>query len=263
VFRGGNAFMLSMLNKYRADQAVAALPVEMDASVRRTTENLQNLSARLRLDSLQISERQLGLNVAIDNLAGHKLPTAYPARRAWLHLVVHDSTGTVVWESGAMRPDGAIVGNDNDSDAARFEPHYTEIRRPDEVQIYEPILVDWRDRVTTGLLYGVRYIKDNRLLPRGFDKTTAEDDIAVQGRAREDDDFEGGGDRVRYVVDLANGVGPFTVVAELWYQTIGYRWAHNLEAHEAAEIARFVGYYDAMSRASAVLIASDTATVGS
>ncbi|MGD8869494.1 MAG: hypothetical protein PVI01_17885, partial [Gemmatimonadales bacterium] len=45
VFRGGNAFMLSMLNKYRADQAVAALPVEMDASVRRATENLRNLSA--------------------------------------------------------------------------------------------------------------------------------------------------------------------------------------------------------------------------
>lgn len=262
VFRGGNAFMLSMLNKYRVGQSVVAPPVELDATVRRTMEHLQTLTAQLRLDSLQVSDRRLRLDVAIENLAGHKFPTAYPARRAWLHLAVRDARGSVVWESGALRPDGAIVGNDNDDDATRFEPHYTEISRPDEVQIYEPILVDWQDRVTTGLLFGVRYIKDNRLLPRGFDKATAETDIAVQGRAIQDPDFLEGGDRVHYVVDLGSGVGPFTVIAELWYQTIGYRWAHNLEAYEAQEIGRFVGYYDAMAHGSAVLIASDTATVG-
>jgi hypothetical protein len=261
VFRGGNAFMLSMLNKYRANQGVAALPVEMDASVRRSVEHLQNSTARLRLDSLEISEGRLRLDVAIENLAGHKFPTAYPSRRAWLHLVVRDSNEMVVWESGALRPDGAIVGNDNDTDASRFEPHYTEIRQADQVQIYEPILVDWQDRVTTGLLFGVRYVKDNRLLPNGFDKTTAEDDIAVQGRAGEDADFREGGDRVRYVVDLENGVGPFTVGAELWYQTIGYRWAQNLKAYETLETERFVGYYEATAKGSAVLIARDTATL--
>lgn len=261
VFRGGNAFMLSMLNRYSAEQDVAALPVELDATVRRTVEHLQTLTASLRLDSLQVSGRRLSWDVAIENLAGHKLPTAYPSRRAWLHVTVRDAGGAVVWESGALRSDGAIVGNDNDDDATRFEPHYTEISRPVEVQIYEPILVDWQDRVTTGLLFGVRYIKDNRLLPRGFDKATAEADIAVQGRASEDPDFEQGGDRVRYVVDLEGGVAPFTVVAELWYQTIGYRWAHNLEAYEAPEIERFVGYYDAMAHGSAVLIASETATL--
>jgi hypothetical protein len=38
---------------------------------------------------------------------------------------VTDSTGAVIFESGAFNPDGSIVGNANDEDPAAFEPHYT------------------------------------------------------------------------------------------------------------------------------------------
>ena len=71
-------------------------------------------------------------------------------------------------------PKGQIAGNDNDADATRFEPHYNEIKAADQVQIYESIMVDQAGAVTTGLLTAVRYVKDNRLLPRGFDKRTAD-----------------------------------------------------------------------------------------
>jgi hypothetical protein len=37
------------------------------------------------------------------------------------------------------------------------------------------------------------------------------------------------GDRVRYDVETP-GAKPFTIEAELLYQSIGYRWAHNLRA---------------------------------
>jgi hypothetical protein len=50
-------------------------------------------------------------------------------------------------------------------DATRFEPHYLEITRPDQVQLYEAML-GAHGALTTGLLITVRYIKDNRLLPR-------------------------------------------------------------------------------------------------
>ncbi len=263
VFRGGNAFMLGMLNRHRGKQNVVALPVELDASIRRTLEHLGSSTSLLALQLLEISQSQLQLDVVIVNLAGHKFPTAYPSRRAWIQLTVRDARGALVFESGAVRPDGSIVGNDNDADPLRFEPHYKTIDRADQVQIYEPVMVDWQDRVTTGLLYGVRYIKDNRLLPSGFDKTTADDDVAVQGRAVEDPDFKAAGDRVRYLIDVEDRDGPFTVTAQLWYQTIGYRWAQNLAEYESAETDRFVEYYNSASGSSAVLIASDSAEVGS
>jgi len=155
-----------------------------------------------------------------------------------------------VFESGALNPDCSIRGNDNDADAAQFEPHYSEIRGPDQVQIYESIAGDANGAVTTGLLTAVRFLKDNRLLPHGFDKAAAEKDIAVIGEAAGDASFTGAGDRVRYNVAVS-GTGPFEVEAELLYQPIGYRWANNLKRYDAMETARFNRYYDAMSTGSA------------
>ena len=62
---------------------------------------------------------------------------------------------------------------------------------------------------TTGLLTATHYIKDNRLLPRGFDKATADNDIGVYGAAMQDPDFAGGGDAVHYAVPVAAAGGPF------------------------------------------------------
>ncbi len=64
---------------------------------------------------------------------------------------------------------------------------------------------------TTGLLSAVKYLKDNRLLPRGFDKTTADAEIGVFGEARQDATFTGNGDRVRYRVPVPAGQGPYQI----------------------------------------------------
>ncbi len=125
----------------------------------------------------------------MSNLSGHKFPTGYPSRRAWLHVRVTDAAGAVLFESGGLRPDGSIIGNDNDVDGTRFEPHHATIEREDQVQIYEDIMVDSDGLPTTGLLRGVRYIKDNRLLPAGMVKAQASGDIAVHGEAQGDADF--------------------------------------------------------------------------
>lgn len=261
VFRGGNFFMLGMLNRHRDEMGIRALPQEMDAAVQRTLDHLAASAARVTVGEPVLEDGTLVTAVEVENLAGHKLPTAYPSRRAWLHVTVRDATGRAVFESGAVTSEGRIVGNDNDDDPARYEPHHTEITSPDEVQIYEAIMVDSRGDVTTGLIRAVEYRKDSRLTPRGFDKATAHEDVGVYGGASGDGDFGDGGDRVRYAVAVDPGAGPFTVEAELLYQPIGFRWARNLAAYSAPEPRRFVDWYDDMAHASWALLARDRAVL--
>lgn len=253
-FIGGNFLVQRMLNEHRADLSVAALPEELTSASDRTVDFLKSQSARVTIQNLQTNAGGLSLNVRVQNLTGHKFPTAYPSRRAWLHVTVQDRSGRVIFESGALNPDGSIVGNANDADPRRYEPHHREITSAQEVEIFEPILMDSHKNVTTGLLSAVGYLKDNRILPSGFDKRSADKDIAVVGDALDDPNFTDKGSLIRYVVNTGNAPGPFHIAVELWYQPIGFRWAHNLETYNAMEPQRFVGYYESEARRSAVML---------
>lgn len=254
VFIGGNFFLQGLLNEHREELDVAAPPEELQAAVNRTSAFLRTQSAKVELLDIKKTDDGISFAVEVQNLTGHKLPTAYPSRRAWLHVTVKDNAGRSIFESGALNPDGSIVGNDNDADPLKFEPYYSEITSPDQVEIFEPILGDMNGHVTTGLLNAVKYLKDDRILPSGFDKATAEPDIAVVGGAHDDPAFTGGRAQIRYAIHGAKG-GAYQVKAELWYQPIGFRWAHNLEPYKAAEPQRFVSYYEANSKKTAIVLA--------
>jgi hypothetical protein len=260
TFTGANFLMQRILNRYSQELAVEALPTELTSAADRTEKFLATETARVSFKTIETAGDRMNINVLVENLTGHKLPTAYPSRRAWLHVVVKDRDGHPIFESGKLNADGSIQGNVNDQDPTRFEPHFREITSADQVEIYEPILKDYNGKVTTGLLSTVGYLKDNRLLPTGFNKATADKDIAVVGEAADDPNFTDAGDLVRYSVPLAGAQGPLTVEAELWYQPIGYRWAHNLAAYKAGEPQRFVGYYDSMQPNSAVVLAKAQAS---
>jgi len=254
-FPGGNFLIIGILNHHRNELSVQATPAELTDNVRRTKEHLRSEAAQISIDNLAVKNGRLEAEVAVRNLGGHKLPTAYPSRRVWLHVTVYDGNNTVVFESGAINPSGAIPDNDNDTDAMKFEPHYTEIRSAGQVQIYEAVMADSSGSVTTGLLHAVRYKKDNRLLPLGFDKKNADANIAVAGSALDDADFGGGADRIRFSIDPGNAQGPFRINAELCYQPIGYRWAANLKSYDADEPGRFTDYYEETSAGSMVVLA--------
>ncbi len=261
VFRGGNFFMLRMLNRYRDDLGVKARSHELDASVHRTVEHLQSSTARVTVENVRIEGDRLLAAVAVENLAGHKLPTAYPSRRVWIHYTVRDQKGRTIFQSGAFNSSGRIAANDNDEDGSQYEPHHERITREEQVQVYEAIMAGPDGEVTTGLLTAVEFVKDNRILPRGFKKAAAGEDIAVQGRADSDGDFQGGGDRTTYAVDVGDADGPFHIQVELWYQPIAYRWAQNLQSYDTPETNRFSGYYSEMSDLSGVILATETVTV--
>ena len=254
-FPGANFFMQDLLVAHHDELAVAASPAELTAASTETRAYLQSQAAHLSLSAVAVAKGHLIFAVTVQNLTGHKLPTAFPSRRAWLHVTVTDaSSGHAVFESGHLNADGSIAGNLNDSDPTRYSPHYATITATDEVQIFEPILGDAQNHVTTALLTTTHYLKDNRILPAGFDKRTASPDIAVRGKALDDPAFTGGSATTRYEIP-ATAAGPFHVNAELEYQPIGFRWAHNLAPYKADEPQRFTHYFDQAVAQSTLVLA--------
>lgn len=257
---GGNTYVLQILQAFGQELAVTTSSRLLAAQEATVREQLQERTATVSLQDVELSNSTLTADVVVSSLVGHKLPTSFPSRRAWIHLVVRDADGEIVFESGAWQADGSIVANDNDLDQASYEPHYDTINDPEQVQVYEAILGNTDGHVTTTLLRAAVYLKDNRLLPAGFDKGAIEPDIAVAGAASDDDDFVGGGDRVSYLVGVEEAQGPFTVRVELLYQSIGYRWAMNLRPYAGDEPAQFSSYYASVPNVPQV-IAQDTVEV--
>ena len=254
-FTGANFLVESMLATHATELGVEATQNEIAAARTRITDYLSTQAATLTLGPIDQKPGQLSFPVTVVNRTGHKLPTAFPSRRAWLHVTVADASGKLVFESGRLRDDGSIEGNANDLDPTRYSPHYAEITQPDQVQIYEPILGDSQGHATTALLSATQYLKDNRILPAGMDKQTAPAEIAVHGKAATDAGFTAGQATTRYTVRLGAAKGPLRVTAELLYQPIGYRWAQNFAALKTAETERFVGYYRQAAGQSALRLA--------
>jgi hypothetical protein len=171
VFVGGNAYMVRLLNRYRHELGVTALPSELEATANATIRQLQRDTAELTVSRPVLTAGTLAFDVDVRNLTGHKLPTGYPSRRLWLHVTVKNERDEIVFESGAFSRLGSIDGNDNDVDARRFEPHYGEITAGDQVQIYESILGDTGGGVTTGLLSATQQ-RPRRLVSTGARKAT-------------------------------------------------------------------------------------------
>jgi hypothetical protein len=257
-FPGGNAYMMNIFRTFGKEIGVTASSAQFESTHGYSLSQL-NRAASVDLENLGVAGGRLAVNVVVNNTAGHKFPTGFPSRRAWLHLMVTDNEGNIVFESGAFTDQGQIVGDDHDADPTKYEPHYTVILQPGEVQIYESIMQDVNGDLTTTLLRGAGYIKDNRLLPAGFDKESARPEISPDETAMADGNFTGGGDRVMYSIDVGEAEGPFTVTVELLYQSISYRWAQKLQSLDAAESTRFLSYYDSVPNLP-VVVASITAT---
>jgi hypothetical protein len=246
-FAGGNAFILSILRDHGPELGVTASTADFNETIARSQAVLAEETAALDIQSAQVVGDQLVASLKVANMAGHKFPSGIPLRRSWIHLTLEESNGVKLLESGRPSPDGTVAGNDADSDQTTYEPHYDLIDSDDQVQIYEAIMADAADNVTYTLLRATEYLKDNRLLPQGFDKERAPDDIEVEGAAEDDANFTGGSDEIEYRSSLSAGGGLVKISAELLYQPFSAAAAEDLDADSAAEahVAQFAGYYDA------------------
>ena len=208
------------------------------------TRDLLSTAADIEVLNQSLDNGKLTVSLRINNRSGHKLPTSYPSRRVYIHFMVLDDSGAIVFESGKLNPDGSIVGADSDDFLDRFEPHYEVITQMDQVQIYESIMANTDNELTYTLLRAAAYLKDNRILPQGLDKNTPNKDIRVAGTAMADDNFGSGADVITYTVQVGD-TRNVQFTAELKYQSLAYGFINDLfQDTDNPEVAKFKTMYD-------------------
>ncbi len=257
VMVGGNSIIPLVIRDNAAELHPRASDAALEATAAAAKAQLQERTATLSAEASRDGDTLI-VDVTIDNLAGHRLPSAFPSRRAWIALRVFDSDGTLVFRSGDSDGDGRLIdgsGQPLPSEAVGgpIQPHFTEIDASSQAQIYESVMATGDDAPAFRLLQGTRFIKDNRLLPKGWKGDAPEaQDIAPVG-IEGDPNFTGGGDQTRYRIAAPAAAGPYTVTAELCYQTLSARFAAELFAVDAAEVRAFERMFKAADRTPVIV----------
>jgi len=240
AFVGGNAFMLDLIDRHREELDVIAESKAFDRMAAATRRQLGEATARLSISAIDKQDGVATFTVQVENLTGHKFPTGYPARRAWLHVQVLAGR-QVVFETGAVNENGKLIGVADE----HALPHVRTVEKPEHVVVYEMVALDPDGAPTTYLTKMTKRGKDNRLLPRGW--KTDGPHIADTGAVgtEGDADFTGGGDTVAFRVPVPQRTrGRLQVVAHLYYQSVPPLWVDALRGIAGEECARFVAMYD-------------------
>jgi hypothetical protein len=191
----------------------------------------------------------VGIDVKLTNLAGHKFPSGYPARRAFVELMVQNAVGDTLFHSGGWNAEYEVNGHN-----ASWEPHHDVIRSEDQAQIYELVMGDVNGDRTTVLERGKSALKDNRLPPLGFSTGHPSYDTTLIANVPSSDvDFnhygngmEGSGtDVVHYRVPMNGYAGQINVTTRVWYQSAPPRYMTEMFTFDTPEITTFRAMYEA------------------
>jgi hypothetical protein len=224
VLVGGNALTPKLL------RAGGTAPADaFDETLARVQEQLAS-AARIEVTDVRRTAGRLRVDVRVENLTGHRLPTAHPTRRVWLALEALDEQGRVLFASGAFDARGRLVGADGrplaiERGGGPLAPHRDRIEGADQVALYEARMADAAGRPTWLLTRGAVYAKDDRLPPRGWRADGPWPDETRPKGVEGDGDFGAGSDVVHYDVPLDLSLErPFVLRARLLHQTVGARW---------------------------------------
>ncbi|MCB2182360.1 MAG: hypothetical protein KQH63_10070 [Desulfobulbaceae bacterium] len=232
MFVGGNTLLIDLLMCNQEE--LGATTANMSDTLLRTEQMLQS-AASVEEAGSSLQDDMLSFDLMLNSYTGHKLPTGIPLRRIILHVTVSDSQGNIVFESGRVNSDGSVAELDSDANLARFEPHYDVITSADQVQVYEAIMANSSGEVTYTLLRAADMLKDNRLLPGGFDKNGASANIRVAGLAGQDSNFVGGSDTISFQLNGMND-SSYSVQAELLFQPLSHAFLQDMNTEKTVEI---------------------------
>lgn len=247
---GGNVHMLEILKDHIDQLGIHAEEEHFNKTIQKTYSMLQNNALELDLEFVNRTIDTCRFDLKLTNLAGHKFPSGYPARRLFVNFIVKDNEDNILFNSGDWDEDYFLI-----DESEPFEPHYDVINNDSEVQIYEMVLGDVNGDFTTVLTRAYSPLKDNRLVPNGFSTShSAYDTTVVAGNAIDDNDFnnfeglEGSGsDNIQYNIPLSGYDGELSVEATVYYQPIPPKWMEMMFDHETDEILAFKEMFDSAS----------------
>ncbi len=138
----------------------------------------QQETATVTITRLERSREALTATVLVTNKTGHYLPSGVGFRRIFLEFLAEDKSGKSLWASGRTNELGVIVDGLTNTplpsenvyqNPRAYLPHYQQITQSDQAQIYQEVILDSSQEVTTSFLRRVTTVKDNRLRPAGYD----------------------------------------------------------------------------------------------
>ena len=239
----------------------------LDLTEQAMLDQASNTTASIGVTQAAMGTDGLRATVTVLNKTGHKFPSGVGFRRAFVDFAVRDAAGTIIWESGRTNGAGVLIDQTGKPIAGEYwwsedcakslnapgnnlhQPHFREISRQDQVQIFQELVTappvqgpaqcgysaQPMGQLTTSFLSICAHLKDNRLLPAGFlpleqrvaiaralgagpemaEETGA---VAVGGDPAY---VSGGGDTFQYRIPASELGGiPASVTATLYYQAV-------------------------------------------
>ena len=244
---GVNVFGLEMFRQFsdilgvRTTDYMTGLKNGLPNAIANSNRLAKKHSVKVKIPSLVYRNDSLRASVLLTNLTGHRFPSGVGFRRAFIQFAVIGANGDTLWASGRANSVGVITDQNgtplpseflerNTQGVQQYEPHYTNINKQNQVQIYQELAMNPQGVFTTSFVSIDSVPKDNRLLPIGWTKTgpagfdpafaeathphgnVVNDQLYMSGK---------GQDEITYTVGISKSkLSGAKVVAVVYYQAI-------------------------------------------
>jgi hypothetical protein len=260
TFAGANTFMIQLMKNNKGELGINANDANFDSTLAATTRQLRRNTLKAEIAPPVFFDDSVSFDVTLTNKAGHKFPSGYPARKAFVQFILTSDAGDTLFASGLFDQLGHILNY-----SGVTEGHHNIINSEEQVQVYEMMMADVNGNLTTILERADEYIIDNRLPPAGFTTShSTYDTVRIVGAALTDPDFNKNGIVEGTGKDILHFHFPYSSLTQhvnasvkVYYQAVPPTWLGEMRSLSAPEIQTFLSMYDNADH-TPFLVADDT-----